>query len=138
MTAVESGDRLTLDRFIGIPYASRGDWFDGCDCWGLVWLFHRMALDHHIPRYAGYADAEGADIPDRIREGWQGWQVIERGQEQVGDVLALRVGMHPVHCGVVVRPGRMLHTLRGSASCLADYDLGMWRLALARIGRWTS
>lgn len=127
-----------LRRFVGVPYLSRGETFAGADCWGLVWLFHREALGSAIPRYAGYADAEGEDIPRRIREGWEGWAQVERGAELVGDVLALRLGAHPVHAGVVVWPGTMLHVLRGQGSSLARYDVGVWRHSIARIGRWTS
>jgi cell wall-associated NlpC family hydrolase len=127
-----------IGRFIGIPYVNRGDGFDGCDCWGLVWLFHREALGHEVPRYAGYSDAEGEDIPARIREGWEGWAHVLPGQEELGDVLALRVGQHPVHVGVVVSRGQMLHVLRGANSSLARYDVGLWQHALMRIGRWKS
>jgi cell wall-associated NlpC family hydrolase len=129
---------IPLDRFIGIPYANRGDDFSGCDCWGLVWLFHRAALGHDVPRYAGYSDADGDDIPRRIRDGWEGWQPIQRGQERLGDVLALRVGADPVHCGVVLRPGLMLHVLGGAMSCQAEYERGLWHRAIVRIGRWMS
>lgn len=129
---------VPLDAFIGIPYRNRGDSFDGCDCWGLVWLFHRHALGRTIPRYAGYLDAEGPDIPARIRAGWAEWQDIPIGAAEAGDVLALRVAGLPVHVGVVVSPGTMLHVLDGRMSCLESFTTGAWSRAIARIGRWMS
>jgi cell wall-associated NlpC family hydrolase len=103
-----------------------------------VWLFHRVALGNAIPRYAGYQDAEGPDIPDRIRQGWADWAIVPLGRETTGDVLALRIGEHAVHVGVVVAPGTMLHVLEGRCACLESYVHRPWSLALARIGRWTS
>lgn len=127
-----------LSDFIGIPYRDRGSSFSGCDCWGLVWLFHTQHLHSMIPRYEGYASAEGGDIPDRIRQGWAEWQQIQPGQTKLGDVLALRVGRNPVHCGVVLDGSRMLHILEGRESCIEPYDVGFWRDSIVRIGRWKS
>jgi cell wall-associated NlpC family hydrolase len=129
---------IPLDRFIGIPYRNRGDSFEGGDCWGLVWMFHRLALGREIPRYAGYSDAEGPDIPDRITAGWQDWTEVPRDAVRRGDVLAMRVGRHPVHVGVAVDASTMLHVLEGRMSCLESFTTGAWKHALVRVGRWTS
>jgi cell wall-associated NlpC family hydrolase len=129
---------VTLDQFIGIPYQNRGSSFKGCDCWGLVWLFHRHALNQEIPRYEGYADAESPSMRNYIVERWNAWVSVELANIELGDVLALKVGGLPVHCGVYAGHGRMLHVLEGRMSCLEPVARGLWKNAIVRIGRWKS
>lgn len=124
--------------FIGIPYANRGSSFQGCDCWGLVWLYHAEVLKRLVPRYDGYKDAESADISDYISDRWNQWQKVEPANMEPGDVLALRVGRHPVHCGVYVGHGMMLHVMEGRMSCLERVDIGFWKNLIVRVGRWKS
>lgn len=128
---------MILRPFIGIPYQDRGSTFQGCDCWGLVWLFHAEMLNRLIPRYDGYESAEGADIPDRISTGWRQWTQVDPANMEPGDVLALRLGRSPVHCGVYVGRGMMLHTLKGRESCTEHVDRGFWKNNIVRIGRWS-
>jgi cell wall-associated NlpC family hydrolase len=129
---------MNLRPFIGIPYVDRGSSFQGCDCWGLVWLFHVEVLNTLVPRYDGYASAEGPDIPDRICAGWEQWTQVEPAAIEVGDVLALRLGRVPLHCGVYIGQGRMLHTLKGRMSCTEEVQGGFWSRSIVRIGRWKS
>jgi murein DD-endopeptidase len=124
--------------FIGIPYVNRGSSFQGCDCWGLVWLFHREVLKNEIPRYEGYVDAEGAGIGEYIEARWDNWISVQPANMELGDVLALKVGRLPVHCGVYAGHGKMLHVLEGRMSCLEPVARGFWKNAIVRIGRWKS
>lgn len=124
--------------FIGIPYVNRGSTFSGCDCWGLVWLYHREVLKNDIPRYEGYVDAEDPSIGRYIEERWNNWDSVQPANMDVGDVLALRVGGLPVHCGIYAGHGRMLHVLEGRMSCLEPVVRGFWKNAIVRIGRWKS
>lgn len=126
-----------IDRqFIGIPYVDRGSSFDGCDCWGLVWLYHTQVLHREVPRYDGYESAEAPSIVEYISSRWNQWESVEPAHMEHGDVLALRVGRLPVHCGVYVGRGHMLHVLEGRMSCLERVTSGVWKDAIVRIGRW--
>lgn len=125
-------------KFIGIPYVNRGSSFEGCDCWGLVWLFHREVLKQDIPRYDGYESAEHPSIGGYISARWDAWESVGREHMEPGDVLALRAGGLPVHCGVYVGRTMMLHVLEGRMSCLETVARGYWMNAIVRIGRWKS
>jgi cell wall-associated NlpC family hydrolase len=125
-------------KFIGIPYKDKGSSFEGCDCWGLVWLYYTDVLRLQIPRYGGYASAESSEIGDYIAERWNQWVSVDPTCIESGDVLALRVGRHAVHCGIHVGHGRMLHVMEGRMSCLERVDLGFWKNAIVRVGRWKS
>lgn len=129
---------MTLEQFIGIPYVNRGSSHQGCDCWGLVWLFHKEALGQELPRYDGYEDAEDPSIGKYIAARWDQWTKIDPANMEPGDVLALRVGGLPVHCGVYAGHGMMLHVLEGRMSCLEPVTRGFWKNAILRIGRWKS
>jgi murein DD-endopeptidase / murein LD-carboxypeptidase len=124
-------------EFIGIPYLDRGETIDGCDCWGLVRLFHERVLGRRLPHY-DYRSANGPEVPDLLRQGWVRWQPVELPQTQLGDVLALKIGRNPVHCGIVINSRQMLHILEGRNSCIEEYASGFWFNCIARIGRWKS
>jgi cell wall-associated NlpC family hydrolase len=124
--------------FIGIPYVNRGSSFKGCDCWGLVWLYHAEVLKVSVPRYDGYPDAEAPNIGDYIADRWNQWVSVDRANMEPSDVLALRIGRQAVHCGVYLGGGKMLHVLEGRMSCIERTDIGLWKNAIVRVGRWKS
>jgi cell wall-associated NlpC family hydrolase len=131
---------MSLSPYIGIPYLNRGSSFQGCDCWGLVWLFNAEELHRLIPRYEGYDDAnDSAIMKDYISGRWGAWEEVARDALQIGDVLAVRLGIKAAtHCGVYAGNGKMLHTLAGRMSCLESIEEGFWKNAIVRIGRWKS
>lgn len=124
--------------FIGIPYVCLGRTPRGVDCWGLVLLVQKRMFGRILPSYEIYEDSE---YPGRaIADSWPSFDVIERGNEQPGDVLTFRGPRTDaeIHCGIVVRPGVFLHSLAGRDSCLERYDQGIWNKFLVGIGRWKS
>lgn len=123
--------------FLGIPYVNRGASFEGCDCWGLVCLFHQEVLGRRLTG-PSYDDAESPGISAVIRQGWVQWRQISLGEAARGDVLALKVANDPVHCGVVLDRQSMLHILEGRNSCIESYRAGFWSNRIVRVGRWTS
>lgn len=129
-----------LSPFIGIPYLNRGSNFQGCDCWGLVWLFNLEILGRLIPRYDGYEDSgDSLTMKDYIADRWGAWEVVQHADLKIGDVLAIRLSNKAAtHCGVYADRGKMLHTLSGRMSCLESVEDGFWKNAIVRIGRWKS
>jgi cell wall-associated NlpC family hydrolase len=131
---------VTAADLIGIPYVNRGTDLDGCDCWGLVCLYHRLVLGTTVPRYEGYSDAMDDDTWKHIEAGWVDWVDVPLADVQPGDVLALRDprNRHPVHCAVVVAPRMMLHVMEGRDSRIEDFTAGAWPRLILRAGRWKS
>lgn len=129
---------MITSAFIGIPYVDRGSSFQGCDCWGLVWLYHVEVMKHLVPRYEGYGSAEAPEITDYISSRWNQWESVDPANMEQGDVVALRLGRLPVHCGVYINNGQMLHVLEGRMSCLERVTSGFWKTAIVRVGRWKS
>ena len=119
-----------MERLIGIPYEDRGRSTKGADCWGLVRLAHRTLTGGDLPDYsATYASSdapEGAAAAVRRHQADGLYAPVEPGEERQGDIIVLKVAGWPAHCGMVTRPGWMLHTLRGHDSALERYRTPKW------------
>lgn len=121
-------------QFLGLPYADLGRTIDGVDCWGIVYL----VLAHHgieVPTYEGdYASTEErAEICALINGAKLKWKEIKFAREL--DVVTFRRGRLESHCGVVVKPGLMLHVTDGLPSCIESYRDGYWAKRLTGIWR---
>ena len=121
-------------HYIGIPFLDLGRDRQGCDCWGLVRLVLGEQAETQLPSLATcYASEDNAaGVRDAIeaerRSG--AWHPIDAGDEQPFDVVemsgAARVPgsgwmFGPLHVGVVVTSGWLLHVERGTAAVLARY-----------------
>ena len=121
-----------ISDFIGIPYGFRDE--PGLDCYQLV-----------IQVLKG---VYGKDVPDYNFEGT--WREADKGflehkgdfvkvkTPEPGDVVLLRVGYRPIHCGVVVSRTTMLHSLRGSNSCVEKFNSTKWRNRIEGFYRWAN
>ena len=135
--------------YVGIPFLDLGRDRAGCDCWGLVRLVIAEHSGVELPSLAtSYGSEANADAVKETVEGERHsgtWQWIDAGDEQPFDVVemsgAARVPgsgwvFGPLHVGVVVTSGWLLHVERGTAAVLARYRedqairrriLGFWR-----------
>ena len=114
---------LDVSSYIGIPFADRGRDRRGCDCWGLVRLImaERFGLD--LPSYdAAYPTAnDRRAVASHIAAVMPEWVDVETGQERPGDVVILSLLGRPLHVGMVVEAGRMIHIEAGLDACLESY-----------------
>lgn len=123
--------RLFSDDYVGLPFAWNGYTRAGVSCWGLIVLVYREVYGVRLPRHdqlgARVADGdlpESADpwLPPRI------WDPVELGDEREGDLLHMRGvnrgRIHSLHCGVVVRPGFVLHAEEKIGTHVARYRSG--------------
>lgn len=107
------------EAYVGIPYLKHGYDREGCDCWGLVCLVMDEVFGRDLPRHdewLGEASDYGAGAE---------WQEVPLAEVRSGDVLHMW-GVHdgarvPLHCGVIVEPGLVLHTEGGTGSIVEDY-----------------
>lgn len=110
--------------YSGIPYLRRGRDRQGLDCWGLVRLWYRDELGLALPSFADLDDGEAATAQELAARAREQWRQVET--PEAGDVILLRGD--PLHVGVVLAPGLMLHTTRKlGASAVERYDTGRWR-----------
>ena len=128
--------RMTPQQFIrgviGVPFIPHGRGYSGIDCYGLVYLAHRDVLGIELPTYAeDYVSTRPSSqlaelIAAHRKEVW--WNV-ESEPMKFGDVVLLRCGGLPVHCGVALGDGslRMLHVEQGISTCIESYDAPLWQ-----------
>ncbi|MBV48237.1 MAG: hypothetical protein CMN10_06710 [Roseobacter sp.] len=99
------------DRFAAIPFLAEGRGYEGCDCWGLVWLWYRDVLRIALPRYDGVAvdDPRGIDRVIRIAEA--DWTPVDTPRDH--DVVVMRAvggSRADSHLGIVVETRKVMHT----------------------------
>ncbi len=110
--------------YIGIPFRSHGRDRDGSDCWGLLRLVLADQFGIRIPSYDGVTWHDGDDrraLAEFMAEHKADWTPVAGGDERPGDAVLLRMMGHPIHVGIVVASGWMLHVEQGADSCIEPY-----------------
>ena len=121
-------------QYIGIPFKELGRDMEGCDCWGLTRLICMKELGFTVPSYTEeYSSTyKGRNVSEALEKyGVQGkdWEEIEAGQERLGDHVEM-YGVYeiagkkfraPMHVGLVLIPGTMIHIEDGTDSVLCKY-----------------
>ena len=135
--------------YVGIPFLDLGRDRAGCDCWGLVRLVLAEQAGLELPSlatcYGSEANAAGVDDAIETERRSGAWDRIDAGNEQPFDVVEMSGASRvpgsgwmfgPLHVGVVVTSGWLLHVERGTAAVLTRYRedqvirrrvLGFWR-----------
>ena len=134
---------MSIARYIGVPYKSRGDQFDGADCWGLARLFNRHELHKDLPDYKSLyvsaddlKDAEQAfgDAAQPQAKGRENW--VEVDEPELGDVLLFKQMGVVSHCGIWIDGIDFLHIRMGHQATLDRIDDITWANRLHGIMRW--
>ncbi len=130
-------------KYIGIPFSPEGRDLEGMNCWS---LFHHVLTvegglevpEYPGPLWYGRTKSDPRGIVEAMTAYTEQFSPIEPGQEQPFDGILLRIGGFATHCGVVVKPGVMLHVEQGSDSIIEDYrESMMWRTRVAGFYRYT-
>lgn len=119
-----------VNDYVGMPFKLGGrDREGGVDCFGLCLLVWREVFGLNVPSYGGVAWGEtntaevGAFIAGEVRAGWE---PVPDGEEQPGNVVVMRMRGHPIHVGVVVAPGWMLHCHELADAAVENYRSLQW------------
>lgn len=118
-----------VSDYIGIPFEDHGRSMSGADCWGLNRLVWREQFDLDVPSFLNeYTDTtDSDDISSAIeREKSLEWSQVQRDEERLGDGVLIRMRGVPMHVGLVVEPGVMLHIETGVNACIERYDGLKW------------
>ncbi len=126
---------MRFDQYIGLPFVDHGRDRSGVDCWGLVRLVLMEQFDITLGDYVYRDTFDQQAIPAAFAAGAIDWRRVEHGQ--AGDVALLRVGGRPMHCGLVIEEGLMLHVESGlKGAFIEDYTGPKWRNRIEGIYRY--
>lgn len=114
-------------QYVGIPFVSGGRDRSGVDCYGVLRLAFAEQFNVFLPEYVGYEDCHDAPkTADWISARFDGWQEIQADQAQAGDGILLRCKGFPMHVGLVVGQGKMLHAFDNVDTCIESYIGPRW------------
>jgi len=126
-------DKFRNDRwvgdYVGLPFRFRGRSRAGVDCYGLIWLVFWEVFGVRLPDYiARYGPAPSRDILGPLfADGAKDFCWVEEQRPAAGRVILLNLSGKPLHCGLMVDEGRMLHALEGANSCVERIDRLVWK-----------
>lgn len=127
-------------QYVGLPYAAGGRTRKGVDCWGLFNLVWTEQFPGSLPTYDGPAWNSSAAFRAVVAAAnayAAKFEAIKPGREQLGDGILLRSFGYPLHLGLVVEPGSMLHILEGGDSTITRYTSTQWRDRIVSFHRFT-
>jgi len=116
---------VRLDCYIGVPFAE-------ANCWQLIRRIYSKELGIILPLHdtVDIEDGEGLQRAITGDTGTDMWRMVDLGQERTFDVLIM-LGAYfdgagtrklaPIHCGMVVKPGMLIHVEPGQTSVCLSY-----------------
>lgn len=110
------------NEFIKIPFQEHGRSEKGADCWGLICVVFLKKLGISLPSLLNYKDCKDRMmIPLIIMKEASNWYEVQQGEEKPYDVLVFKILGVPMHVGLVVSKGIMLHCEKGSGTYITEY-----------------
>lgn len=129
---------IWVGHYIGLSFKGHGRDRKGVDCWGLVRLVMAEQFGISLPSYATQYESTAREdqLAPLIEEERKWWIPVETGDERLGDVVVLRMRGQPIHVGLVIEQGRMLHAEVGIGSVLDSYKSARWSLRVTGFYRY--
>lgn len=119
---------MNTNDYIRIPFKEHGRDRKGADCWGLACIIFKEELNIDLPIMDEYESTKDkARISEIIKAESITWQAVQTKDEKAFDIAVFRMRGQPMHIGIVVKPGLMIHSERGSGVYITYYHKeGQW------------
>ncbi len=125
---------MTLEEFITrairVPFMDRGRDWDAWDCWGMLCVFHSEVLGVDLPSYtedyrdAGHSAESRQRLSTLFAANMGAWRPVS--EPEPGDGVLLNIGGRPIHVGLALGGGLMLHTERRINTVIERLASPMW------------
>lgn len=126
------------DKFTKIFYHKNQRDFNFCDCYGICYLFNKEVLGKEIPSYLNEDIYTDEGINAAYKQKTQEWKKVPKGKETPGDVVSINLKHLPVHVGVVIEKGTMLHILENRHAQIESYNTNRWKNKINSFWRYES
>ncbi len=124
--------------FVGLPFAEHGRDENGVDCYGLLHFVFERALGQALPpltaNYSSTEDHTGIEVAAEERHE-DTWRKVAVGQAKNFDVLFFRPARVPLHVGLFVEPGFMLHVEKDVHATCVSFHNSTWAARLEGVYR---
>jgi cell wall-associated NlpC family hydrolase len=117
-----------IDKVTGIPFQDRGRDYSNLDCWGLIWLAYRDCFSLNLPCFENIPALRNREVRNAFEITRQQFTEIQDRTERPGDIAVFR-GL-PIHVGMVVQSGLMLHVAEDTTACIESYRNFKWKHTL--------
>jgi cell wall-associated NlpC family hydrolase len=131
---------MDVKKYIGIPYVSQSESFEGCECYSICRLFSRTELGVELPDHSQlYADAS---ITKDVQSAFEAWDETlssdwtEVDEPAIGDVIIFNFYGLPTHVAIYVGNNKCLHATEGVGSYLAELYGSAWERRMKGIMRF--
>ncbi len=117
-------------RAIRVPFMDKGRDWHCWDCWGMLCVFHREVMGVILPSYtesyqdAGHSAESRQRLSNLFAANMGAWRRVER--PEAGDGVLLLIGGRPIHVGLALGGGLMLHTERKINTVIERLASPMW------------
>ena len=113
-------------KYIGIPFEDHGRDVDvSLDCLGLMYAIYRYEYGIELPDYNNYGKADfSGTIEKQFMDGITDWIRIDK--PEVGCMVMLNIGGHPVHLGVCIGDNKFIHTCEGVDTAIDKLNGVRW------------
>lgn len=116
-----------LDLFTNIFYHKNKRDFNLCDCYGLCYLFNKHILNKELPLYLNEKIELDTEVDAVVQDKKNDFVKVSIGRELAGDIVLMRIKNQPIHVGVIVQSGLMLHIMEGKHSSIESYKTTKWK-----------
>jgi len=127
---------MTLSNFIlksmNMPFVEKGRDYDGCDCFGLVYLGFRDVLGIELPKHTDEYENSGITPDSRhhlgglISKHKRAWEQVKDAQPM--DVALFRLGGQPIHVGLMIDKKNFIHCEKKRGVSIEGINSLRWAL----------
>ena len=125
-------------QFRNIPYKKDGRSYFGSDCYGICVLFNRDVLSIKLPEFLSEDVYIDESITQVFNDKKKSFKEVKIGKEKSGDIVSLNLKGYPVHVGVIVQKGIMLHIMESKYATVENYLSNKWTKRVNSIWRYES